>query len=120
MTDTDLATKHAPKLDFVPVIFANGEDDDIPGIVAAIENKRVQFDDKLYEPGEPLSVVRRKLVISRKLCAVSDGTEPPERCRSAEWVVAIEPRDHRQIVFHFCEAAYRPNLSPDLPSCIWR
>jgi hypothetical protein len=41
---------------FVPVIFANGIDDDAPGIQAAVENRAVQFGKRIYEPGETMLV----------------------------------------------------------------
>ena len=40
----------------VPIIFANGRDDDLPGLSAAVENKRVRFNDRVYEPGEYLNL----------------------------------------------------------------
>ncbi len=49
---------------FVPVIFANGEDDDTQGLIAAIENERVQFDEKIYDPGEHISISDRKILLS--------------------------------------------------------
>lgn len=47
--------------EFLPVIFANDEDDDTPGFVAAITNQAVQFDETVYRPGQDLSVVGRSL-----------------------------------------------------------
>jgi hypothetical protein len=54
-------TKSLPR--FVPVIFANGEDDDGPGLQACFDNEAVQFDDRIYEPGEPVSIFGRRIVI---------------------------------------------------------
>lgn len=42
------------KLDFVPVIFGNGEDNDCPGLLAAIGNERVQYEDTIYKPNESI------------------------------------------------------------------
>ena len=39
---------------FVPVIFANGVDDDLPGIAAALRDEAVQYDGVIREPGEPV------------------------------------------------------------------
>ena len=40
----------------VPVIFANGEDDDLPGITAALENEPVQYGDRVYEAGASIII----------------------------------------------------------------
>ncbi len=40
------------KLDFVPVIFANGIDDDVIGLLAALNGERFQYKDKIYNIGE--------------------------------------------------------------------
>lgn len=57
--------------DFHPVIFANGEDDDFPGIVAAMENKPVYFLERLYRPGEQISVAFKTIRVSNYI-AVED------------------------------------------------
>lgn len=41
---------------FVPVIFASGRDDDLPGIVAALKNEAVQYGDRIYKPDENITV----------------------------------------------------------------
>lgn len=46
---------------FLPVIFANGEDDDTPGFIAAMKEEPVQFDEKIYEPGERIDIVCRQI-----------------------------------------------------------
>lgn len=57
---------------FVPVIFANGKDDDLPGIVAAIENRAVQFDEKIYRPDEDLTIFKREIALSCMGLAILD------------------------------------------------
>ena len=46
----NVARKLGPAFDFVPVIFANGEDDDLPGIAAALQNEAVQYGEHVYLP----------------------------------------------------------------------
>ena len=61
---------------FVPcrVIFANGKDDDTPGIIAAIRNERVAYGEHVYEPGDPLRVDNVALRLTRPIAVVSpDG-----------------------------------------------
>jgi hypothetical protein len=60
---------------FVPVIFANGEDDDGPGLQACADNEAVQFDDRVFEPGEAIMICGRKLVVRRVGQGVSRGRE---------------------------------------------
>lgn len=50
----DARTKPLPR--FVPVIFANGVDDDLPGIEAALRDEAVQLDGVICEPGDPVVV----------------------------------------------------------------
>lgn len=61
---------------FVPVIFANGEEDDAPGLQAAFDNDAVQFDGRIYEPGEPIAITGRHIVLG---VTVNDTTRPPGR-----------------------------------------
>ena len=58
-------TKTESRVDFLPVIFANGIDDDSVGFVAALENARVLFDDKVYQPGEAIKIIGRKMCFDR-------------------------------------------------------
>lgn len=80
------------RLGLVPVIFANGEDDDLPGLVAAIENRRVQFDDRIYEPGEPLIIRERSLRSSQPIQIIGrNGERLPGAWVAVEWpIVARE------------------------------
>lgn len=43
----------------IPVIFANNEDIDNPGLLAAVNNEKVIFDGKTYQPGDSIEVVGR-------------------------------------------------------------
>lgn len=67
MADTDLKSKTDLKTLFIPVIFANGEDDDEPGLTAAANNEIVQFDETVYQPGQPITIVNRKILISGRM-----------------------------------------------------
>lgn len=40
----------------IPVIFATGNDDDLPGLIAACRNEEVLFGDKAYRPGENITI----------------------------------------------------------------
>jgi hypothetical protein len=59
--------ERAEKLDFVPVIFANGVDDDLPGLVATMQRERFQFEDRVYNPkdGDICFIEDKPLVISK-------------------------------------------------------
>lgn len=46
---------------FIPVIFANGEDDDLPGIVAALEGRDVLYNESVVRPADPLLIYKRRL-----------------------------------------------------------
>lgn len=72
----NVARKPETSFEFVPVIFANGEDDDTPGFVAAIQNEAVQFDDVIFKPGEGLEITGRMLrfCVGGITVAYHDGT----------------------------------------------
>ena len=60
----------------VPNIFADGKHDDLPGLVAAIENKPVMFDGELYAPSRSINIAWRYIVISRCLYVLGSDSEP--------------------------------------------
>lgn len=64
MSDADVKQRTTLAFKFVPVIFANGRDDDLPGFVAALKNEDVQFEDRVYRPGERLVLDRQTLAFS--------------------------------------------------------
>lgn len=63
LTKAQLATQSR----MIPKIYADGENDDLPGIVAACEDKLVLYDGTLYAPGEALLVVGANCLLSRAL-----------------------------------------------------
>ncbi|WP_114214201.1 MULTISPECIES: hypothetical protein [Brucella/Ochrobactrum group] len=66
---TDVIEKRLTKLniEWVPVIFANGEDDDGPGVAAYVSGRKVQFGDEIYPPEKDLLITGRQMVFDRKL-----------------------------------------------------
>jgi len=47
----------------VPIIFADGETDDLPGLAAAITDQPVRYNGKIYQPGETISIRARVLLL---------------------------------------------------------
>lgn len=86
----------ATRLGLNPIIFANDEDDDPPGLIAAIENRWVLFDDRLYQPGEPLIIERRRLRSSRRIFVLGPGHDGAGL--APEWVRVVQPADGRRIL----------------------
>jgi hypothetical protein len=105
MTDTATMTKPKTKLDFVPVIFANGVDDDLPGIAAALRNERVQYEETIYEPFEDIFVFKKKLAFScARLTIIGHSEEhtlPFSRLDNPH-VRIHPPKDTRKIFFDTC------------------
>lgn len=101
MQDTQLKPRLDLKTVFVPVIFANGVDDDVPGLVAAIEHKLVQFDDKLYEPREDIEINGRTILLSKQLYVV--GCDEPLPDVGDAWVVIRQGNEGRHIAFNNCD-----------------
>lgn len=69
---TAISTVRRPRttFKFVPVIFANGEDHDLPGLIAMAGNKAVQFGSRIYEPGEKVSIVGMHLRVPKPILFV--------------------------------------------------
>lgn len=61
--------------EFVPVIFANGKDDDSYGVAAWLkQDQRVQFDGRIYAPGEHIVISGRSMRFERGVkVEASDG-----------------------------------------------
>lgn len=95
---TDLRSK------FVPVIFANGHDDDLPGFVAAVQNEAVLFDGDVHKPSESIFIVGRNLRFTKKLCVVSASDDIPSHILNevSKWLVVIVPESGRHITVKSC------------------
>jgi hypothetical protein len=95
----------------VPVIFANGEDDDGPGLIAAFRNEDVWFDDRLYRPGDDLTIEHRQLFYTRGIrIEGTDGSYIELQTFPADpriIVISAFPPiptvKRRQMVFNFCQ-----------------
>jgi hypothetical protein len=65
----DLKTRPRQQTDlrtlFVPVIFGNGKDDDTRGLLAALLNEPVYLEDRVYQPGEDMTICGMHLVFQR-------------------------------------------------------
>lgn len=46
-----------------PVIFANGIDNDLPGLEAALQNRAVWYEGKRYEPGQDIYIQERVVTL---------------------------------------------------------
>jgi hypothetical protein len=68
-----LSVKILPR--FVPVIFANGEDDDAPGLQACFDDEAVQLDGRIHEPGETVEICGRHIVLTREVVASARGRQ---------------------------------------------
>jgi len=55
--------KSLPK--FFPVIFANGSDDDSPGLQALANDEDVMFDGRVYTITDPINIFGRRLFLTR-------------------------------------------------------
>lgn len=91
----------------VPVIFANGRDDDGPGLVAAAANERVLFDAKIYEPDENIDIVGRNLALSAPGVTVVDCDGdvihmPPGMPPTPGYLIVRYSRMARQIAISRC------------------
>lgn len=95
--------KKAPALDFVPVIFANGSDDDLPGLTAAIENRRVQFQERIYKPDETIVIHRQVLALSCNFLLIigHDEPDPSHRLRAGDAFIR-EARPSRRVDITHC------------------
>jgi hypothetical protein len=111
MIDALLNRLRKPKLQrdlreiFVPVIFANGQDNDLPGIIAAIENRAVQFDEKIYQPGEAIEISKRVLCLAcDRFALIRPGSTPPHgfEHNPPYSVVIVEAEHPRSFIMRDC------------------
>lgn len=90
-----------PKTDlktlFIPVIFANGEDDDVPGLIAAFENKPVLYNDKTYHIDEDIEIIGKTLVMSIGIAIVHEGSSPSPDAPS-DWKIVVHPKDAKRSI----------------------
>lgn len=77
--------KTLPK--FVPVIFANGNDDDLPGFEAAVKNVAVQYREKIYQPGEPIEIVGTYLRFTPHHITILGAHVPIEKAMPGSYVI---------------------------------
>jgi len=100
----------APRTDlrsmFVPVIFANGVDDDLPGIAAACKDEPVQYEDVVYKPGEAITLYGVTLrIFASGVKFVGDG-EPlelrPSPCDESGVAVVHVRETGRAVSFDHC------------------
>ena len=92
--------------DFHPVIFANGEDDDLPGIEAAFLNQPVYYLNTLVAPGEAIIIGFKNVALSKymsiedangtPLLIIGDGFGAPHIVRLAG------DGPERSVVMHHC------------------
>lgn len=89
----------------VPVIFANGMDDDLTGLIAAFMDQPFLFADKVYQPGEKLLIERKALMLScfgLFVCNKGD-TVPP---LPGGTVVCVRPIPARECVLMGCNITF--------------
>jgi len=89
----------------IPVIFADGENDDLPGLVAAIEGKPFLFDGELYAPDRDLDILGRRLVVTRCIYVIAHDNadvEPLEWDECTNFVVCREQATSRAIRIEWC------------------
>ena len=74
MIDIQERTQKKPlPVPFYAVIFANGEDCDAFGLEAASANDFVMFDERLFMPGEDITIEGRDLYFSRRAVLTGSG-----------------------------------------------
>lgn len=98
---------------FVPVIFANGVDDDLPGLAAAVKNEAVQFDGTIFAPGEALEIHRRTLVFSTNglyFIGAHDALDPARV--PPGWTVLREADPSRPIRIDSCTLLFGLKVRP--------
>lgn len=91
MQKTRTETKTA--IDFLPVIFANGEDDDSVGFAAALENAPVLFDGRVYRPGEAIKIIGRKMCFDRGVIVLDPDGEIIMALGPAHTAIKVSARE---------------------------
>jgi|GEM_PF-4288812 len=80
-----------------PVIFANGIDNDLPGLEAALQNRAVWYEGKRYEPGQTLCIEGRILSLPCHRWVW--------RVESDDMVMLFDPRGMMQFEARYVDAS---------------
>jgi hypothetical protein len=89
---------YAYDIDEIPTIHADGKHDDSPGWVAAVENRRVTYDGRIYEPGDPLTIDREMHFIFN-ICTLGADQDMPSDIDET-WIVARIPTDGMRDIYY--------------------
>ncbi len=90
----------------IPVIFANGKDDDTLGLAAAFRNETVLFDEKEIKPFEDIVLYKRTIILTRPILVLGpnakDGTEGQYDKYGGEWLRTYCPHPSREVSIKKC------------------
>lgn len=93
----------------LPRIWADGSHDDLAGIVAAVENKAVEFDGAIYKKGDALRIEDRTIYVSRRIYVVGASASLDALVRMPDdAVVCFEGIPSRRIEILGCGFIKRP------------
>ena len=85
------------KVNKIPVIFANGKDDDLPGLAAAFKNETVIYNKRLYKPDEDIKVFGKTLIlVCHGIFILS--VDHPEPENPNDWTLIRYPKTGRKTV----------------------
>ena len=97
----------------MPIIWADGENDDLPGVVAAVRNEFVQFDGDIYAPGRSIAVIGRTMRLSAGMIFIGpDSVEtgrfpvPPVQPASGRWVTVSAVIKGRSVEITNCSVKF--------------
>lgn len=91
------------KFELIPVIFANGEDDDTTGLIAAIRNQKVLYEESVYQPGEPISIYGKTLYCAKSIAIFGPFCEIGEEyLNDPAWICIRGAHPGRKIDIDSC------------------
>jgi len=82
----------------IPIIYADGIRDDTAGWVAAVQNQRVMYDGKIYEPDENITI-NREMKFERNICSLGEEYDLPAAVDDT-WIVARIPSGAKREIYY--------------------
>lgn len=113
MSDADLNKVKSLIEEIAPVIFADGKRDDTSGWVAAVENRHVIYNSKIYAPNENISI-DRVMNFEVSVCVMSENMPIPDYVDD-DWLIAVIPESSSRELSYVDNMDLRHTLGEEPP-----
>lgn len=96
-----------------PVIYADGKRDDTSGWIAAVENRHVIYNSKLFGPNDDI-FVDRAMRFDTSVCVMGENMPVPDYVDD-DWMIAVVPKSSTREVSYIDDVDLRHALGDTPP-----